>query len=151
MIDRKHDLHRATGGIAGHQQGLGVLLASTCQRCRPGVHAKNRRVAPGTSVHGCAHAARPIGTQGLRAGGRHIATLMRRMGIEALAPQPDPRSPSSITAHIRFVHHFFEDQDGVVTKFLTGFGAKLMTPLATNSSNRAAVTPVTLVNTSNVC
>lgn len=89
--------------------------------------------------------------QGLRAGGRHIATLMRRMGIEALAPQPDTRSPSSITAHIRFVHHFFEDQDGVVTKFLTGFGAKLMTPLATNSSNRAAVTPVTLVNTSNVC
>src|SRR3954467_13533746 len=31
---------------------------------------------------------RQLARQGIRAGRRHIATLMRRMGIQALSPQP---------------------------------------------------------------
>ena len=49
------------GQTAQGQPRLGVLPAQAGECRRPGTHAPNRRVASEASVHGCAHAARPIG------------------------------------------------------------------------------------------
>ena len=48
-----------------------------------------------------------LARQGIRAGRRHVRTLMLRMGIEALAPQPGTSQPQGAGAQGR--HHAGSD------------------------------------------
>jgi len=92
MIDRKHDLSTAApGGTAGHQRvARRTALPRPVSDADLALMRRIDAVAPGTSVHGCARArATQLERAGLARQQAPCRQLMGRMGIEALAPQPD--------------------------------------------------------------
>ncbi len=80
----------------GNAQLLGISRGRRCTTCpsrsspsRSGADAPDRRAAPGAPVRrqrGCC--AICCSREGIQVGRRHVATLMRRMGIEALYRKP---------------------------------------------------------------
>jgi putative transposase len=89
MIDRSHDL-----SITRQAELLGMSRGAVYYLPRPtSVEdlALMRRIDELHLKHpfmGARQLRRQLDREGIHAGRRHIATLMRRMGIEALAPQP---------------------------------------------------------------
>ena len=89
MIEREHELSiTRQAKLLGISRGTVYYLPRPVSPGRSGAHAQDRRAASGTSLHGSAHAAPQMARQGVHAGRRHIGTLMPRMGIQVLAPQP---------------------------------------------------------------
>jgi putative transposase len=89
MIDRSHDL-----SITRQAELLGMSRGAVYYLPRP-ISAEDlalmRRIDELHLKHpfmGARQLRRQLDREGIHAGRRHIATLMRRMGIEALAPQP---------------------------------------------------------------
>ena len=89
MIDRDHDLP-----ITHQAQLLGMSRSAVYYLPRPSSAADLALMRRLDELHleypfmGARMLRRQLQRQGVRVGRRHIATLMRRMGIEALAPQP---------------------------------------------------------------
>jgi putative transposase len=89
MIDRSHDL-----SITRQAELLGMSRGTVYYLPRPTSAedlALMRRIDELHLKHpfmGARQLRRQLDREGIHAGRRHIATLMRRMGIEALAPQP---------------------------------------------------------------
>ena len=89
MIDREHDLP-----IVRQAQLLGMSRGSVYYLPRPVSEADLALMCRIDMLHlehpfmGARMLRDQLQRQGFRVGRRHIATLMRRMGIEALAPQP---------------------------------------------------------------
>jgi len=89
MIDRHHDL-----SITRQAELLGMSRGMVYYLPRPVSAADLVLMRAIDELHlehpfmGARMLRRQLARQGIRAGRRHIATLMRRMGIEALAPQP---------------------------------------------------------------
>jgi putative transposase len=89
MIDRSHDL-----SITRQAELLGMSRGTVYYLPRPTSAedlALMRRIDELHLKHpfmGARQLRRQLDRAGIHAGRRHIATLMRRMGIEALAPQP---------------------------------------------------------------
>jgi putative transposase len=89
MIDRSHDL-----SITRQAELLGMSRGSVYYLPRPTSAedlALMRRIDELHLKHpfmGARQLRRQLDREGVHAGRRHIATLMRRMGVEALAPQP---------------------------------------------------------------
>lgn len=97
MIDRDHTLSvTRQAALRGINRGTVYLPAQARLRCRPGADAPDRRTVPAASLQGRADAAssavsRQLRQEGVKVGRRHVATLMKKMGIEDLAPQPGTR------------------------------------------------------------
>ena len=94
MIDRSHDLPVARQALA-----LGISRGSVYYLPRPVAasarrHAPDRRTAPELPVRRQPDAARPAGWRRLRVGRLHVATLMKRMGIEAPYRRPSTSKPA---------------------------------------------------------
>jgi putative transposase len=89
MIDRSHDL-----SITRQAEVLGISRGTVYYLPRPVSDADLALMRRIDELHlqhpfmGARMLRRQLARQGIHAGRRHIATLMRRMGIEALAPQP---------------------------------------------------------------
>jgi putative transposase len=89
MIDRSHDL-----SITRQAELLGMSRGAVYYLPRPSSAedlALMRRIDELHLEHpfmGARQLRRQLDGEGIHAGRRHIGTLMRRMGIEALAPQP---------------------------------------------------------------
>ena len=89
MIDREHDLP-----IGRQAQLLGMSRGSVYYLPRPVSDADLSLMSRIDELHlehpfmGARMLRDQLGRQGFHVGRRHVATLMRRMGIEALAPQP---------------------------------------------------------------
>src|SRR5712671_7009939 len=60
---------------------------------RPEAHAACRPTTSGVPLRRLADAARPAGRRGCKTGRRHVKTLMKRMGIEALYRRPRTTTP----------------------------------------------------------
>jgi putative transposase len=89
MIDRRHDL-----SITRQAELLGMSRGMVYYLPRPVSTADLALMRAIDELHlehpfmGARMLRRQLARKGVYAGRRHIATLMRRMGIEALAPQP---------------------------------------------------------------
>jgi putative transposase len=89
MIDRRHDLT-----ITRQAELLGLSRGTVYYLPRPVSDADLALMRRIDELHlehpfmGARMLRRQLARAGIHAGRRHIATLMRRMGIEALAPQP---------------------------------------------------------------
>ena len=96
MIDRNHDLPVVASGAGSEpRRGSSLLQASTCFGRGPGADAPARRAASRLSrsrARGCC--ARCCDREGVEIGRRHVATLMKRMGIEAIYRRPNTSKPA---------------------------------------------------------
>ncbi|MGY4464039.1 putative transposase [Bradyrhizobium sp. LB13.1] len=94
MIDREHDL-----SITKQAEVLQISRGSVYYPAAPGVgrrsrgHAASRSAASGVSFRRFADVERPAAAEGCKIGRRHVKTLMRRMGIEALYRRPRTTKP----------------------------------------------------------
>ena len=90
MIDRNHALPiTRQAELVGISRGNVYYLPRGRLAGRSGADEAHRRAPPGASLRGQPHAARHAQPRGLRVGRRHVATLMQRMGIEALYRKPN--------------------------------------------------------------
>ena len=89
MIDREHTLP-----ITRQAQLLGMSRGAVYYLPRPTCAADEALMRRIDELHlehpfmGARVLRRQLQRQGVQVGRRHVATLMKRMGIEALAPQP---------------------------------------------------------------
>ena len=89
MIDRTHDLPVAQQCQIRRCRVRARTTGLKSQRSRPGADAPDRRTAPGISVCRQPDAARHAAAGRPRIGRKHVGTLMKRMGIEALYRKPN--------------------------------------------------------------
>ena len=103
MIDREpRSAADAAGGAAEAQPEQPLLRAPAGAGGRPGDHAADRRAASGLPVRGQPDAARPAARRGRRdRPASMVATMMRRMGIEAIYRRPNTSKPAPGTRSIR--------------------------------------------------
>ena len=93
MIDRSHELP-----IARQAKALNVSRGSVYYLPRPGRpptgrHAADGRIPPRLPVRGQPDVAGSPERDGVEIGRRHVATLMNRMGIEAMYRKPNTNKP----------------------------------------------------------
>ena len=94
MIDRKHKLPvTRQAELAGISRGTVYYLPKpiapaelTLMRCLDELHLKH-------PFMGARQLSRQLGREGITAGRLHVRTLMIRMGMEALCPQPGTSKP----------------------------------------------------------
>ena len=103
MIDREpRAAADAAGGAAAAQPEQPLLPASAGVGGRSGDHAADRRAASGLPVRGQPDAARSAARRGRRdRPASRCATMMRRMGIEAMYRRPNTSKPAPGTRSIR--------------------------------------------------
>ena len=95
MIDRSaRSADQPTGEGSEHQPGQRLLSAPAGVRGRSRADAPDRRIASRISVRGQPDAADLLNAEGVMIGRRHVATLMKRMGIEAIYRKPNTSKPA---------------------------------------------------------
>jgi putative transposase len=102
MIDREHDLP-----ISRQAKALNISRGSVCYLPRPVPDAdleimrRLDRLHPEYPFAGSRMLRGLLATEGSKVGRRHVKTLMRRMGIEALYRRPRTTKPSPATRPTR--------------------------------------------------
>jgi putative transposase len=95
MIDRDHDLP-----ITRQAQLLGISRGSVYYLPRPVSHAELALMRRIDELHlqhpfmGARMLRDQLAREGIKVGRRHLSTLAKRMGIEALCPQPGTSKPA---------------------------------------------------------
>ena len=97
MIDPKHEVSITRQAELLGLSRAAVLRAATGVGSRSGANAPHRRVTPGIPLCGGPDTRDLLRPEGFEAGGKHIGTLMARMGIEALVRRKIDQSPRAGT------------------------------------------------------
>ena len=90
MIDRNHDLPiKRQAELVGISRGSVYYLPRPVSEADLQADAAHRRAPPGAPFAGSRMLRDMLSAEGFEVGRRHVATLMRRMGIEALYRKPN--------------------------------------------------------------
>ena len=93
MIDRAHDLPITKQAEALNISRQRLLPAAAGVGSRPGDHAASRPTASGVPLRRKSDVRGLLVDEGCKIGRRHVKTLMRRMGLEALFRRPRTTKP----------------------------------------------------------
>jgi len=93
MIDRSHDCPRETGEGARDKPRQRLFSAPAGFGGRSRHHAAHGRAASGLSVAGSRMLRDLLALEGIKTGRLHVATLMKRMAIEAIYRKPNTSKP----------------------------------------------------------